>query len=171
MKLPFALPALAVSLLLPNRICAIDQDANPSLVAQMISAESMLDINSKLLSDDSDWVYDHCDNPHFSWSPGSVTVANKVTFPAMLGSDLTISVLDLNACAMLPPHLHRGPNAVIAVKGSTNTFMIQENGARVVQTTLTPGKMTIFPRASIHSMVNNGQSQSQSPSMPHRRLG
>jgi hypothetical protein len=34
--------------------------------------------------------------------------------------------------------------------------MIEENGARLVSETLTPGKMTIFPRGSLHSMQNTG---------------
>lgn len=59
---------------------------------------------------------------------------------------------------MLPPHYHpRASNYVVAILGKTNTFMITENGARVVQETLTPGKMTIFPQASLHMMMNTGK--------------
>ena len=42
--------------------------------------------------------------------------------------------------------------------GTTHTYAVEENGARVMATTLTPGKMTIFPQASIHTMVNQGES-------------
>lgn len=35
--------------------------------------------------------------------------------------------------------------------------MIEENGASPVVETLTPLKMTIFPRASVHTMVNLGK--------------
>jgi hypothetical protein len=48
------------------------------------------------------------------------------------------------------------PALVVAVEGTTNTYMIEENGARLVSETLTPGKMTIFPRRSLHSMQNTG---------------
>lgn len=66
-------------------------------------------------------------------------------------------MLNLGPCSMLPPHYHpRASNYVVAVQGTTNTYMITENGARVVQQTLTPGKMTIFPQASMHMMVNTG---------------
>lgn len=59
---------------------------------------------------------------------------------------------------MLPPHYHpRATNYVVAVKGNTTTYMFEENGARLVVETLTPGKATIFPQASMHMMANNGE--------------
>jgi hypothetical protein len=48
-------------------------------------------------------------------------------------------------------------NLVVAIEGTTETYMVEENGARLVKETLTPGKMTIFPKASLHSMQNTGQ--------------
>lgn len=39
--------------------------------------------------------------------------------------------------------------------------MIEENGARLVTQDLSPGKMTIFPRGSIHAMVNTGCTNAQ----------
>ena len=35
--------------------------------------------------------------------------------------------------------------------------MFEENGARLVQETLVPGRATIFPQGSMHMMVNNGK--------------
>ena len=68
-------------------------------------------------------------------------------------------MLNLGPCAMLPPHYHpRATNYVVAVKGNTTTYMFEENGARLVTETLTPGKATIFPQGSMHSMMNNGKS-------------
>lgn len=56
-------------------------------------------------------------------------------------------------CAMLPPHHHpRAANYVMVVSGNTTTYMIEENGAQVIQTDLSPAKMTIFPAGSMHSM-------------------
>jgi Cupin len=43
-------------------------------------------------------------------------------------------------------------------QGETHTYAVEENGARVMATKLTPGKMTIFPQASIHTMMNAGMS-------------
>ena len=68
-------------------------------------------------------------------------------------------MLNLGPCSMLPPHLHpRASNYVVAIHGNTTTYMFEENGARLVTETLTPGKATIFPQASMHMMVNNGTS-------------
>ena len=69
-------------------------------------------------------------------------------------------MLNLGPCAMLPPHYHpRAANYVVAVQGNTTTFMYEENGARLITETLTPGKGTIFPQGSMHMMVNNGESE------------
>ncbi|KAB8766468.1 hypothetical protein FH972_026628 [Carpinus fangiana] len=73
-----------------------------------------------------------------------------------------MAMIQLGPCAMLPPHYHpRGSNYVVAIKGNTTTYMIQENGAPLVTELLTPGKMTIFPRASLHAMQNTGCGESQ----------
>ena len=42
----------------------------------------------------------------------------------------------------------------MAVQGETRTYAVEENEARVMQTVLTPGKMTIFPQGAIHTMLN-----------------
>ena len=39
--------------------------------------------------------------------------------------------------------------------------MIEENGAQVITETLTHGKMTIFPQASVHTMMNIGCENAQ----------
>lgn len=63
---------------------------------------------------------------------------------------------------MLPPHYHpRATNYVISIMGNTTTYMIAENGARRVTEQLTPGQMTIFPRASMHAMQNVGCENAQ----------
>lgn len=68
-------------------------------------------------------------------------------------------MLNLGPCSMLPPHFHpRAANYVVATQGNTTTYMWEENGARLVTEILTPGKGTIFPKASMHMMVNNGKS-------------
>jgi oxalate decarboxylase/phosphoglucose isomerase-like protein (cupin superfamily) len=79
----------------------------------------------------------------------------------------TVAMLNLGPCSMLPPHYH--PNAVnyvVAVSGNTTTYMYQENGARLVTQVLTPGHATIFPRASMHMMMNTGASFFSHPSFP-----
>lgn len=80
---------------------------------------------------------------------------------------MTMAMISLGPCAMLPPHYHpRASNYVVAVTGTTDTYFIEENGARLVSTTLTPGKMTIFPQASLHTMVNTGKAHFYQCSTP-----
>lgn len=50
---------------------------------------------------------------------------------------------------------------MVAVSGTTRTYMINENGAPTIETTLTPGKMTIFPTGSVHTMMNIGCENAQ----------
>ena len=100
-----------------------------------------------LLSSDRDWVFDFTAQPSYTYSPGSVVNANAATFPAMVGNGMTLAMLNLGPCAMLPPHYHpHATNVVVAISGTTNTYMIEENGARMVSATLSLGKMAIFPQ-------------------------
>ncbi|KAI9875146.1 MAG: hypothetical protein M1830_008825 [Pleopsidium flavum] len=86
------------------------------------------------------------------------TPTSAATFPAAVGNGLTMAIISLGPCSMLAPHYHpRASNYVVAVTGTTVTHFIEENGARLVTNTLTPGKMTIFPQASLHTMVNTGE--------------
>jgi hypothetical protein len=50
----------------------------------------------------------------------------------------------------------RATNMVTAITGNTTTYMMGENGVKTVVTELTPMKMTIFPKGSLHTMQNNG---------------
>ena len=107
--------------------------------------------------DSKDWTFDFTVQPYYTFSPGGVINANAATFPAMTGTGMTMAILNLGPCSMLPPHYHpRATNVVVAINGTTRTYMLQENGAKVIQETLTAGKMTIFPQASMHMMYNMG---------------
>lgn len=58
---------------------------------------------------------------------------------------------------MLTPHFHaRAVNWVVAISGNTTTYMYEENGAHTITTHLDFGKATLFPRGSVHAMVNEG---------------
>jgi hypothetical protein len=137
-------------------VTAVDKTVNPPLDASLKIAATQLD-RLALLSSNSDWLFDFRAQPSYTYYPGSVVNANAATFPAAVGNGMTMAMLNLGPCAMLPPHYHpRATNFVVAVEGTTNTYMIEENGARLVSETLTPGKMTIFPAASLHTMQNTG---------------
>jgi len=134
---------------------AVDQTVDPELVAKLKTAATMRDRLNMLT--DQQLLYDFTKNPEYSWKPGSVCNANAATFPILSTVGVTVAQLNLGPCAMLAPHLHRANNLVVAVTGSTHTYMVQENGVRLVQQVLTPGKMTIFPPASLHTMYNMGK--------------
>ncbi|KAJ4347111.1 uncharacterized protein N0V89_011049 [Didymosphaeria variabile] len=135
----------------------LDKTVNQDLVSRLKLAATVYDRHN-ILTKDEDWIYDfNSAEPTDSFKPGSVKNANAATFPAMVGHGMTIAQLKLGPCAMLPAHYHpRAANMVVAITGNTTTWMVNENAVRTVSTTLTPGKMTIFPTGSIHSMQNNG---------------
>ena len=96
---------------------AIDVDANPSLVAKLRLANTNLD-RMNLLPKDSDWLFDFTKQEKYTFSPGGVVNANAATFPATVGQGLTMAMLNLGPCAMLPPHYHpRATNFVVSVAG------------------------------------------------------
>jgi hypothetical protein len=135
---------------------ATDKTVNPALNAQLKASATNLD-RAALLPDAASWVFDFRSHPYYTYAPGGVVNAGAATFPASTGEGITMAMLLLGPCAMLPPHWHpRGTNFVVAVEGETQTWMIAENGAEPITTTLTPGKMTIFPQASLHTMQNLG---------------
>ena len=72
----------------------------------MKSANTRLDV-AVLLPDDSDWFYGHNEDPKYTSKPDSVTNANCARFPVTCGRSLTVALLNLSPCSMLPPHLHR----------------------------------------------------------------
>lgn len=97
-------------------VAAVDKDVNAEKDADLKNAPTFQD-RMKLLPDDSDWVYDYTTNPLYTWSPGSVVNANAATFPAAAGMGMTLALLNLGPCAILPPHLHpRAANFVVCFR-------------------------------------------------------
>ncbi|KIY02548.1 uncharacterized protein Z520_01013 [Fonsecaea multimorphosa CBS 102226] len=140
---------------------AVDTDVDPHLVAQLRLVNTNLD-RMNLLPNDSDWLFDFTKQDKYTFSPGGVVNANAATFPATVGHGMTMAMLNLGPCSMLPPHIHpRATNFVVAISGTTTTYMVAENGARTVAETLSPGQMTIFPQASVHTMINMGCENAQ----------
>jgi Cupin len=147
-----------LSLTIPT--LAIDHDANPSLNQQLFQAPTWLDRwNILANTPNNPWKYDFATNPQYPYrsNPGAVCNANLATWPALEGIGATVAQLNLGPCSMLPPHSHREHNVVVAITGNTSTMMVQENGAGVVRENLNPGQATIFPRASMHTMINDGE--------------
>ncbi|KAI9786163.1 MAG: hypothetical protein M1839_007573 [Geoglossum umbratile] len=147
--------------LISTSVLAVDKTVNPDLDTCLFTAPTQLD-RLNLLPLDDDWLFDFTEQPSYTFEPGSVVNANAATFPAAVGNHLTMALINLGPCSILPPHYHpRASNYVVAVSGTTDTYFVQENGARLVRNTLTPGRMTIFPQASVHTMVNTGCTNAQ----------
>jgi hypothetical protein len=71
----------------------------------MKSANTWLDV-AALLPGDSDWFYGHNKDPKYTSKPHSVTNTNCARFLVTCGRGLTVALLNLGPCSMLPPHLH-----------------------------------------------------------------
>ncbi|KAF2200559.1 RmlC-like cupin [Delitschia confertaspora ATCC 74209] len=153
---PFSFVNVLTLALLAVTTVAVDRTVNPSLNAKLKLDTTSIDRHSDLLNDLS-WRFDFNEQPNYSFKPGGVINANAATFPALTGLGMTLAVLNLGPCAMLPPHFHpRATNLVVAVQGETDSFMVGENGVDMVKQRLTPGVMTIFPKGSLHMMANTG---------------
>jgi oxalate decarboxylase/phosphoglucose isomerase-like protein (cupin superfamily) len=153
------LPPIFFTILLPFLVAAETRSRtiNPALNAQLKFSATNFD-RQALLQENSDWTFDFSQHPNFNHPNGAVIVADAASFPALTSQGMTISMLRLVGCGMLPPHLHpRATNLVTAITGNTTTWMIGENGVRTIETVLTPMKMTVFPMGSIHAMQNNGE--------------
>lgn len=125
-----------------------------------------------------DLKFDFSTQPDYTFAPGAVVNANTDSFPvstrhsqnpatnlffqAVTGHGLMLAVINLGPCSMLPPHHHpRADNFVVLTgsnpNGTVDTYMIQENNAPVIEQTLKPMQMTIFPKGALHTMVNTGR--------------
>jgi hypothetical protein len=137
---------------------AVDNTSQPATNEALKLAATNLDRHSILQSpDDSTWRFDFNAQRTYTFTPGSVVNANAATFPALTGIGMTVAMLNLGPCAMLPPHAHpRATNLVVAVMGNTTSWMVGENGVKTIRVDLLPGILTIFPRGSLHAMQNNG---------------
>lgn len=131
-----------------------------SLVSQLLTAATEVD-RIKLLSQDSDFVFDF-ENPPVtttttSSTGGKIVVANRASFPALVGAGIAMAIGFIGPCGMNTPHTHpRATEVFFAVNGTFEVGFIQENGARFVNNTLNPGQATVFPMGSIHYQANLG---------------
>ncbi|KAJ5650416.1 uncharacterized protein N7484_004139 [Penicillium longicatenatum] len=146
--LAFAIPAEAAPRQMNRRSAS-----ELSLTAQLQIADTSID-RYKLLPKDEDFVFDFNNNTSL--------VANRQTFPALVGYGTSFSVGSLPACSMVYLHLHpRATELFVINSGRVLTQMVPEAGVldsegkqRVINAELGPGKMTIFPAGSFHTQVN-----------------
>ncbi|KAF2436178.1 RmlC-like cupin [Tothia fuscella] len=142
-----------------------------ALTASLATADQSHDIKTAITNKEKlnalkpeDWVFDFekSTNPSYTFVPGSVNNANAGTWPAAVGTGMTVALLNLGPCSILPAHWHpRATNFVVITHGSVKTWMLNENGVEPIETLLTGKKMTIFPAGSLHFMENTGCENAQ----------
>jgi len=130
---------------------------NLELIAQLVTAPLQADRIALLR--DQDFVFDFR-NPEgrlnvATGNAGRVVVANRKTFPALIGTGSGMAVGFLGPCGFNTPHTHpRGTELNIPVVGALNTSLILENGARVINSYVTTFQMHVFPQGAIHQEFN-----------------
>ncbi|KAK6333567.1 hypothetical protein TWF718_011375 [Orbilia javanica] len=130
---------------------------NLELIAQLVTAPLQADRIALLR--DEDFVFDFR-NPEgrlnvATGNAGRVVVANRKTFPALIGTGSGMAVGFLGPCGFNTPHTHpRGTELNIPVVGSLNTSVILENGVRVINSYITTFQMHVFPQGAIHQEFN-----------------
>ncbi|KAK2812747.1 hypothetical protein FQN50_001076 [Emmonsiellopsis sp. PD_5] len=132
--------------------------ADVALVRDLITAPSMVD-RIKLLPNDSDFVFKFTDPPYTSGistgNGGHSVSATRSTFPALVGSGVSMTLGFLDACGFNTPHTHpRAAEMNIIVNGRLETQFIMENGARSVYNKLDTYDMAIFPPGAMHAEFN-----------------
>jgi hypothetical protein len=145
--------------LLTSRATALPASTKAQSVALLLTSPSALD-RINLLSD-ADFLFDFFnptpDEIGSSGKDGRTVQATQATFPALVGSNVAMTVGFLGPCGLNTPHTHpRATEFNIAINGTLRTGMLAENNARVVTNMLQPGQATVFPRGAIHFEQNLG---------------
>ncbi|RMY71538.1 hypothetical protein D0863_05094 [Hortaea werneckii] len=158
----YTLATITASLSITSTLAAMGPTMDPASCSALKGACTQAD-RLNILESNEDWLFDFNDYPEtYNFAPGGVTTAKASTFAATVENGMSMAMLNMGPCAMLPPHWHpQASNYVVTVLGSVTTYMWKENGARLVTEKLTPGKMTIFPQGSMHMMVNTGCENAQ----------
>ncbi|KAG7294589.1 hypothetical protein NEMBOFW57_004665 [Staphylotrichum longicolle] len=89
-------------------------------------------------------------------------MANRKTFPALVGTGISLAIADVKACSMASLHIHpRSAEIFVVLSGRVYTEMIPEGGVldadgkpRVIRTELRANQTTIFPMGSFHAQMN-----------------
>lgn len=139
---------------------ALPAPNNNQTVAKLLTAATALD-RLDILSSNTDFVFDFFNPPtaaiSASTANGHTVQAKRDTFPALVDSGVAMTVGFLGPCGLNTPHTHpRAAEFNIAINGTLRTGMLEENGARFVTNTLSPGQSTLFPRGAIHFEQNLG---------------
>jgi len=133
------------------------------IVASLILARTAVD-RINILNEDTDFIFNFLEPPTntttVTGKGGSIVIANRESFPAVVGNGISMGIGFISACGLNTPHTHpRATEIFYAVNGTFKTGFIAENGARQVINTVNGGTGAIFPKGSIHWQANLGCDQ------------
>jgi hypothetical protein len=104
-------------------------------------------------------VFDFANPPAGSGPPpgagGSVVTAFGSNFPAVISRNIGAAMFTLNACGLVPPHMHaRSAEFITVVQGTVFTQFLTESGSVLISNNLTTLSAAVFPQGSIHLELN-----------------
>ncbi|KFY31599.1 hypothetical protein V493_00968 [Pseudogymnoascus sp. VKM F-4281 (FW-2241)] len=169
MQLTSLLAATILSLTTTTIATPITQRDYPdiSLSAKLALADTSAD-RIALLPDDSSFLFNFDVNRGKGGLGGDITLANRKTFPALVGTQSSMAVGFLGPCGFNTPHVHlRGTELQVVTQGTIHTEMIVENGVfttagdaksgrRLIKNDLSANQMTVFYQGSVHTQFNTG---------------
>ncbi|KAJ4164337.1 hypothetical protein LMH87_006014 [Akanthomyces muscarius] len=150
--------ALAMS---STAVSAPTNQTNPSAeldkTTRLRMANSMAE-RYGILADDKDFVYNLGQNDFQS-------IANRQTFPAMVGTGTSIAAARFPGCSISKLHIHpRAAEMLVLLSGRLVTETIPELGAvvdvngtkqqRVIRNELAPDTLTVFDQGALHTQIN-----------------
>lgn len=130
---------------------------NLDLIAALVTAPLQLD-RIALLKDE-DFSFDFRNPPGdiqvATGNAGRVVVANRKTFPALIGTGSSMAMGFLGPCGFNTPHTHpRATELNVPILGNLHTSIILENAVRVINVNVTTFQVHVFPQGAIHQEFN-----------------
>ncbi|KAG7428785.1 Spherulin-1B [Fusarium oxysporum f. sp. raphani] len=115
-----------------------------------------------LLPDNTQFIFDFNQRQGAAGEGGNLTVANRKTFPALIGTGAGMAVGHIGPCGLNTLHVHpRSAELQLVVEGRLVTEMAPENGVvdsdgkrRVIRNEVGPLQMTPFYQGSVHTQFN-----------------
>ncbi|KAG7125899.1 Spherulin-1A like protein [Verticillium longisporum] len=132
-----------------------------SLTKQLRLADNAAEYFS-LLPNNEDFIFNFNQPQPKPGKGGELVAANRVTFPALVGTSSGMALGRVDPCGMNTLHVHpRSAELQMVISGRLITEMVPENGIlnadgsrRVIRTELCPFMMTPFYQGSIHTQFN-----------------
>lgn len=143
----------------PSGSESLSTAANTTLISMLELAATAVD-RAKLLNDNSDHIFDFAQPPPHVGSTiigdgGRTVKADRKTFPALVGTGVSMTVGYLGACGFNTPHTHpRSAEMNIVVEGRLIAEYVAENGAPIIRNIINTHQATVFPQGALHTEMN-----------------